>query len=114
MSALPADGIRDLRRAIDAIDAEIVSLLVRRNRLAQGILRLKRRQGMPLYSPEREQQIIARARGLAAAGGLDAAGIARIFEAILRQFVQPGDCSAGRVLGDPGQDSAEGLYKEPE
>lgn len=46
-----------VRKKIDAIDSQIVSLLRERARLAQEVGRLKDDQGRPFYTPERERQI---------------------------------------------------------
>lgn len=50
-------SIEDLRRQIDEVDREIVSLLARRAELAQAIGKAKGPDG-PSYSPEREAQVL--------------------------------------------------------
>ncbi len=86
-----ADPVAGLRRAIDAVDDQIVSLLGERNRLTQRILAIKFRRGLPLHAPERERQIVARVQWLAIQQGMESEFITRIFEVILRQFAKPGD-----------------------
>ncbi|HQY27762.1 MAG TPA: prephenate dehydratase [Burkholderiaceae bacterium] len=56
------DELDALRRAIDAVDRELVERLNRRARLAQQVGELKHRTDAPVYRPEREAQIMARLR----------------------------------------------------
>jgi chorismate mutase / prephenate dehydratase len=61
----PVDpALAALRAQIDAVDAELLDALNRRARLAQSVGHLKHAQGMPVYHPEREAQVI---KGLQAA-----------------------------------------------
>ncbi len=62
----PNPGIADLRREIDRIDGEIISLLEERQASARAIGEQKRRLGAPVVDRAREAEII---RGLAARGG---------------------------------------------
>lgn len=50
--------ISELRSRIDAIDAELLRLLNERAALAQQIGTLKNREGLPVYSPEREVKLL--------------------------------------------------------
>lgn len=54
--------LTELRRRIDALDVQLVSLINQRSRLAKAIGRLKELSGSALYAPEREQQVLARLR----------------------------------------------------
>ncbi len=74
--------LNDRRAEIDEIDGELVALLRRRAELAQEIGRIKRRQGMPAYVPEREAQILRRVAELDR-GPLSAQGLAAIFSEII-------------------------------
>jgi chorismate mutase / prephenate dehydratase len=53
--------IADLRGRIDALDNELIRILNERAAVAKEIGALKHRDGMPIYSPERENRIL---RGL--------------------------------------------------
>ncbi len=53
-----SDDIARLRKDIDTLDSELLSLLNRRARLAQRVGELK--QGAPAYRPEREAEILRR------------------------------------------------------
>jgi chorismate mutase / prephenate dehydratase len=72
--------IDKLRTEIDALDAELVELLLRRARLAQRIGALKGEA--PAYRPERESEILRR---VAARGGdpLPAAALTRVFREVI-------------------------------
>jgi chorismate mutase len=72
------------RDEIDAIDAELLSLLNRRVLLAREVGRRKRGVGLPLRDARRERQILARARERNR-GPLGAAAVARLFRAILAE-----------------------------
>lgn len=74
--------IEDWRRMIDEIDAQLVELLNRRSRCALEIGKLKRAQNLPLYSPEREQQVLEHVRRLNR-GPLDDDALQRLFERII-------------------------------
>jgi chorismate mutase/prephenate dehydratase len=50
--------IADLRSKIDAIDMELLRLLNERAKVARDIGTIKNREGLPIYSPEREDRVI--------------------------------------------------------
>jgi chorismate mutase len=59
------------RASIDNIDAALVHLLAERFKITQAVGRYKADVGLPPADPEREQQQVARLRGLAEESGLD-------------------------------------------
>src|ERR1041385_5463578 len=73
----------ELRTDIDRVDEVLVRLLNERARVACEIGRVKREQGVELYQPDREKQVIAHVRSVAAEGPLGADAIARLFERII-------------------------------
>jgi len=73
----------DLRDNIDRVDEVLVRLLNERARVACEIGRMKKDLGMEVYQPEREKQVLAHVRGIAAEGPLGADAIARLFERII-------------------------------
>jgi chorismate mutase-like protein len=73
----------DLRDDIDRVDEVLVRLLNERARVACEIGRLKKELGIEVYQPEREKQVLAHVRGVAAEGPLGADAIARLFERII-------------------------------
>jgi chorismate mutase len=90
-------SIEDWRRRIDEIDAQLVRLLNERSRCAMEIGHLKRAANLPLYQPEREQEILEKAEKVNP-GPLPDTAIRRLFERILdearsveRTAMHPGD-----------------------
>jgi chorismate mutase-like protein len=73
----------DLRNDIDRVDEALVRLLNERARVACEIGQLKKALGVEVYQPEREKQVVAHVRGLAAEGPLGPDAIARLFERII-------------------------------
>nr|WP_209477996.1 chorismate mutase [Thermococcus stetteri] len=47
-----------LRRRIDEIDEEIISLLYERLEIARKIEEVKLKSGLPIYDPEREEEVL--------------------------------------------------------
>jgi chorismate mutase len=77
-------AIERWRDEIDAIDAELLSLLNRRAGVALEVGRRKQGAGLPLRDAKREREILARARGMTH-GPLGPAAIERLFRAILAE-----------------------------
>lgn len=75
-------SIEEWRRRIDEIDRKLVELLNERSRCAMEIGRLKRAAQLPLYQPEREQEILTNV-ARANSGPLPDTAIRRLFERIL-------------------------------
>lgn len=71
-----------LRRAIDAVDLQILKLLHERVRLVMAVGEYKRERDMPVYDPERERVLLERLCR-AAEPPLDAETIRRIFERLV-------------------------------
>jgi chorismate mutase len=74
--------IDDWRQKIDEIDRKLVELLNERSRWVLEIGRAKRAAGLPLYQPEREQEILRNVEE-ANTGPLPEAALRRLFERIL-------------------------------
>ena len=73
----------DLRQDIDRVDEVIVRLLNERARMACDIGRIKKEQGVEVYQPDREKQVLAHVRDLGSSGPLGADAMARLFERII-------------------------------
>src|SRR3954453_12904429 len=73
----------DLRNDIDRVDEVLVRLLNERLRVACEIGRLKKEIGAEIFQPERQNQVLAHVRGIAAEGPLGPDAIARLFERII-------------------------------
>jgi chorismate mutase len=74
--------LEDWRRRIDEIDRRLVELLNERSSCVLEIGRLKKTDGMALYQPEREREVLDAAER-ANHGPLSEAAIRRLFERIL-------------------------------
>lgn len=70
------------RKRIDLIDDQLSGLLNSRSACAVEIGRIKRALGLPVYSPEREAQILERV-SRENPGPLDHTAVKRIFERII-------------------------------
>lgn len=70
------------RRRIDAIDEQLMRLLNARSACAVEIGRIKRRVGLPVYSPEREAWILDRVER-ENPGPLDPGAVRRVFERVI-------------------------------
>ena len=75
-------SIDDWRAKIDEIDRKLVELLNERSRCAIEIGRLKQALNLRVYDPERERDVIQRAKA-ENRGPLDDEGLQRLFERII-------------------------------
>lgn len=71
-----------LREAIDRVDDVLVKLLNQRARYAIEIGEIKGVLSLPIYSPEREKEVLQHVES-ASPGPLDGAAIRRLFERII-------------------------------
>ena len=74
--------IANWREQIDDVDAELLRLLNKRAALAIEVGVLKRRAATPIFDPQRERQVLIRARE-ANHGPLDDQAVAKIFQCIM-------------------------------
>jgi chorismate mutase-like protein len=75
-------NLADWRRRIDEIDKKLVELLNERSHCALEIGKLKQAANIPLYQPDRENEVLANAER-ANPGPLSDAAIRRLFERII-------------------------------
>ncbi len=80
----PNDTLEGLRAEIDRIDRDLVSLLAERRRVVARVADHKRRLGLPVYHPAREEDLISRRREQAREAGLDPDLVEDVFRAIVR------------------------------
>ena len=90
------------RRRIDEIDRQLVELLNERSRCAMEIGRIKQEAKLPLYQPEREKEVLAKAESNNR-GPLADKAIRRLFERILDE-ARSAERSAMKSGGTPGRD----------
>jgi prephenate dehydrogenase len=80
----PAPDLRETRELIDDLDRELLVLLSRRMELARRACLAKLRLGLGIIDRAREAELLEKRRAWAIEEGLDAEGVAEIFEAIVR------------------------------
>jgi chorismate mutase-like protein len=73
----------DLRHDIDRVDEVLVRLLNERARCVCAVGELKKEQGLEVYQPEREKEVLRHVREIAGEGPLGPDAIARLFERII-------------------------------
>jgi len=74
--------IADWRKRIDEIDARLAELLCERSRCVIEIGKIKRRQNLTVYDPDREKEILSRVTKNNR-GPLENEALKRLFERIL-------------------------------
>jgi chorismate mutase len=75
-------SIERWRKEIDSIDEELIRLLNERSKCAIELGRIKRELGLPIYSPDRESEVIAHVKSINP-GPLDSHAVRRLFERII-------------------------------
>lgn len=75
--------LEDLRRDIDRVDEVLVRLLNERARCVCEIGLLKKAQGIDVYQPDREKDVLKHVREVASEGPLGPDAIGRLFERII-------------------------------
>jgi chorismate mutase len=75
-------GLARIRRNIDEVDAVLVKLLNQRAKWALEIGELKKKEGVPVYQPEREAEVMEHANEVNR-GPLSRAAMQRLFERIV-------------------------------
>lgn len=78
-------SVHELRHEIDAVDTQILELLHRRLELVFQVGDIKRENGVRVYDPERERQMLARLAD-AARPPMNGETVRRIFERIIDEF----------------------------
>ena len=77
--------LADWRDRIDAVDRKLLELLNERARYVLALAPLKKREGVPIYEPKREEQVFANI--VANNGGpLAPEAVRRIFERIIDEM----------------------------
>jgi len=81
----PAETMEELRRQIDAIDTQLVNLLVQRRHVVERVAEVKREHDLPVFHPAREENLISARRAQAVQAGLDPDYIEDLFRTMLRR-----------------------------
>ena len=78
--------LTEYRVFIDELDRRIVALLNERTRVVEDIGRVKRDAEMPVYEPEREQQVFDNVPSVSNDDPLAQQAVRRIFERIIEEM----------------------------
>ncbi|MFI7543593.1 chorismate mutase [Actinoplanes sp. NPDC049599] len=79
-------SLDEIRTAIDVVDADLVRLLARRERLVRRAAPLKR-DPQAVQAPARVEQVVTRARAHAATAGADPDVVERIYRAMVQAYI---------------------------
>jgi monofunctional chorismate mutase len=82
------DELRTLRHSIDNIDAAVIYMLAERFRCTKAVGVLKAEHGLPPADPAREEEQIARLRGLAKAADLDPDFAEKFLNFVIREVIR--------------------------
>ncbi|WP_426359991.1 bifunctional chorismate mutase/prephenate dehydrogenase [Pseudocolwellia sp. HL-MZ19] len=107
------EKLADLRNEIDDIDSQLVNLLKNRRTVTTKVGALKNEVGMPIYAPEREEELLTKRRQQAQEAGLNP----DVIEDVLRRLMSDSylsqdasgylcvnpDCEKIVVIGGKGQ-----------
>jgi len=88
------DEIDDLRQRIDSIDDELLRLFNERASIAVQIGHIKKSQGLPIYIPGREAQILERVRR-DNPGPLSPEAVARLYQQLMEEAKKLEDANVG-------------------
>jgi chorismate mutase / prephenate dehydrogenase len=80
-----AESLAGMRKNIDAIDRQIISLLSRRQAEVEVILALKKAHNLPVHHPGREEDLISDRRRIGTETGLDPDYLEELFRCIMHQ-----------------------------
>jgi len=76
--------LAECRRKIDLLDFELRQMINDRAKIAHDVVRAKRVLGLPVYQPQREEQVLRRVMA-ANPGPLSDEAVGRIFQTIVRE-----------------------------
>ncbi len=90
------DEMSDIRRVIDELDDELVTLLARRQRQIERAAKVKPALGVPARVPERVNEVLARVLGASRREGLSVELAMNLWTTILEWSIQYEE----RLMGD--------------
>lgn len=85
------DKLDQLRQDIDKVDSELVALFAKRMALTRQVGEYKNAQGLPVYMPQREAELIARRRDEAEQAGISPQLIEDVLRRVMRDSYQSQD-----------------------
>ena len=90
------DEMTDVRRLIDEIDEELVSLLAKRQRQIERAAKVKPGLGIPARAPERVDEVLAHVLGVARREGLSVEVAMNLWSALIEWSIHYEE----RLMGD--------------
>ncbi len=93
----PNSAMPDLRARIDALDAQLITLLAERSGLIDEAARIKERENLPARIDSRVEEVAANARRMAAAHGLDPDLADRLWRLMMDHFIAQEDRHLSRL-----------------
>ena len=81
-------SMAELRVQIDAIDVELITLLLTRSRYIERAVDLKRDEGLPARTTDRVAEVLAKVRATATDIGLDPALAQSLWSALIEWSIQ--------------------------
>jgi len=73
----------ELRDEIEEIDAEIVESIARRTYVVESVAQVKKKRGMEIHDPEREEEVLDRVAERAEALDIDPDDVREVFELLM-------------------------------
>jgi len=80
-------NIEDIRRAIDELDEEIITLLGKRYQYVKEIVKFKKKNEESIVAKERREAVIRSRRKLAVENGLDPDVIEELYRKLISHFI---------------------------
>ena len=71
--------LTEIREQLDALDKQLIELLARRFQIGGQAARMKRRMGIPVHDPAREEHVLPQAKEWARVAGLPESAVAELF-----------------------------------
>jgi chorismate mutase len=93
--------LAECRRKIDAIDVQLRDLLNQRAGIVDGVVRAKETLALPVYEPQREEDVVRKATS-GNPGPLSDEALRNIFETIMREMRQIQQVYMDQQKGKPG------------
>ncbi|MDY6215819.1 bifunctional chorismate mutase/prephenate dehydrogenase [Actinobacillus porcinus] len=79
------DALKEIRNEIDALDQELIEVFAKRLALVKKVGEIKHKQGLPIYVPEREADMLAARRKEAEKMGVPADLIEDVLRRVMRE-----------------------------
>jgi isochorismate pyruvate lyase len=80
-------ALTDLRRQIDILDEELVSLLAKRQRCVERVIEITQAAKLPARVPERIDEVLARVHGMAQREKLEPGLAVAVWREMIEQFI---------------------------